>query len=119
MRDVCRWRLCLVYHVGLIARRHCLGSSALMIYTIGIGIVRPGMALIAMDFLPQSRGLAASMQSFVQTIFFALCSALLVPLLFGNGALYDLAIAGFGLLTISLWLVAMNMRLHKSAQKQP
>ena len=91
----------------------------LMIYTIGIGIVRPGMALIAMDFLPQSRGLAASMQSFVQTIFFALCSALLVPLLFGNGALYDLAIAGFGLLTISLWLVAMNMRLHKSAQKQP
>lgn len=91
----------------------------LMIYTIGIGIVRPGMALIAMDFLPQSRGLAASMQSFVQTIFFALCSALLVPLLFGNGALYDLAIAGFGLLTISLWLIAMNMRLHKSAQKQP
>lgn len=29
LRDVCRWRLCLVYHVGLVARRHRLGSSAL------------------------------------------------------------------------------------------
>lgn len=90
----------------------------LMIYTIGIGIVRPGMALIAMDFLPNAKGMAASMQSFVQTIFFALCSALLVPLLYGKGALYDLSIAGFGLLTISLWLLAMHLRLENSAQQK-
>ena len=90
----------------------------LMIYTIGIGIVRPGMALIAMDFLPNAKGMAASMQSFVQTIFFALCSALLVPLLYGKGALYDLSIAGFGLLTISLWLLSMHLRLENSAQQK-
>lgn len=90
----------------------------LMIYTIGIGIVRPGMALISMDFLPNAKGMAASMQSFVQTIFFALCSALLVPLLYGKGALYDLSIAGFGLLTISLWLLAMHLRLENSAQQK-
>lgn len=90
----------------------------LMIYTIGIGIVRPGMALISMDFLPNAKGMAASMQSFVQTIFFALCSALLVPLLYGKGALYDLSIAGFGLLTIFLWLLAMHLRLENSAQQK-
>lgn len=90
----------------------------LMIYTISIGIVRPGMALISMDFLPNAKGMAASMQSFVQTIFFALCSTLLVPLLYGKGALYDLSIASFGLLTISLWLLAMHLRLENSAQQK-
>ena len=91
--------------------------APLTIYTIGIGIVRPGMSLISMDFLPSARGLAASMQSFVQTIFFALCSALLVPFIYGNGKLYDIAIAGFGLLTVVLWTVAMSLRLDSSAQK--
>lgn len=89
--------------------------APLTIYTIGIGIVRPGMALISMDFLPNARGLAASLQSFVQTIFFALCSAILVPLIYGHGALYDLAIAGFAVLTIALWTLAMNLRLDHSA----
>ncbi len=93
--------------------------SPLTLYTIGIGIVRPGMALISMDYLPQARGLAASMQSFVQTIFFALCSAVIVPLLYGNGALYDLCIAGFGVITIVLWVLAMNMRLDHSSHAKP
>lgn len=93
-------------------------ASPLTVYTIGIGIVRPGMSLIAMDFLPNTRGLAASMQSFVQTIFFALCSSVLVPLMYGQGKLYDVAIAGFGLLTIGLWMLAMHLRLDRSARGQ-
>ena len=102
---------------GLLPEGVFWAVSPLTIYTIGIGIVRPGMALISMDFLPNSRGLAASLQSFVQTIFFALCSAVLVPLMYGNGALYDIAIAGFALLTISLWFLAMNLRLDHSSRK--
>ena len=89
--------------------------SPLTLYTIGIGIVRPGMSLVSMDFLPEARGLAASMQSFVQTIFFALCSAVIVPIIQGNGAYYDLAIMGFGLTTIALWTIAMSLRLEHKA----
>ena len=73
------------------------------------------MSLVSMDFLPEARGLAASMQSFVQTIFFALCSAVIVPIIQGNGAYYDLAIMGFGLTTIALWTITMSLRLEHKA----
>lgn len=92
--------------------------APLTIYTIGIGIVRPGMSLVSLDFLPNSRGLAASLQASVQTIFFALCSAVLVPLMFGNGAYYDFAIAGFAVLTIALWTLAMNLKM-RDASREP
>lgn len=92
--------------------------SPLTVYTIGIGIVRPCMSLVSMDFLPNARGMASSMQSFVQTMFFAMGSALLVPLMVGRGALYDLAIAGFGLLTIGLWTLAMRLKIEHTVHPQ-
>ncbi len=84
----------------------------LFVYTTGVGIARPGMSLVLMDFFPQSRGLASSIQSFVQTLAFALCSALIVPMIYGSGSAYRWALIIFGLLTIALWSIVGVMRLN-------
>lgn len=88
----------------------------LFVYTIGIGIVRPGMSLILMDFFPQSRGMASSVQNFMQTVFFALCSAVIVPILYGSGNLYWAALIVFGLSTIGLWTIVNVLRLKEHGE---
>ncbi|MDO4936503.1 MAG: multidrug effflux MFS transporter [Sutterellaceae bacterium] len=85
----------------------------LFVYTIGIGIVRPGMSLMLMDFFPKSRGMASSVQNFMQTVFFALCSAVVVPFLYGSGNLYWAALIVFGLSTIGLWTIVNFLRLKE------
>ena len=90
-----------------------LAVLPLFVYTIGIGIVRPGMSLILMDFFPKSRGMASSVQNFMQTVFFALCSAVVVPFLYGSGNLYWAALIVFGLSTIGLWMIVNLLRLKE------
>ncbi len=86
----------------------------LSVYTIGIGIIRPGMSLMLMDCFSSARGMASSVLSFVQTLLFALCSAIVVPILYGAGWKYDAAIASFALLTIVLWVAGSNLKLRQS-----
>ena len=82
-------------------------------YTVGLGIVRPGMALVLMDFFPGTRGLASSIQNFVQTLFFAACSAFVVPLVYGEAWRYEAALIVFGIGCILLWALAMHLKLER------
>lgn len=80
-----------------------LAVLPLFVYTVGMGIVRPGMSLILLDCFPKTRGMASSVQHFMQTLWFALGSAAIVPFLYGSANLYWGALIVLALMTIALW----------------
>ena len=86
----------------------------LVVYTTGLGMVRPGMSLLLMDTFPQSRGLASSVLNFIQTLAFALCSAVVVPALYGKFAAYDEALIVFCLSAMVLWCVSTVLHLKSN-----
>lgn len=86
----------------------------LVVYTTGLGMVRPGMSLLLMDTFPQSRGLASSVLNFIQTLAFALCSAVVVPVLYGKFAAYDAALIAFCLSAMVLWYVSTVLHLKSN-----
>lgn len=75
--------------------------APLFVYSLGMSLAFPVLTLRALDFFPEQRGLAASCQSFVQTLG-AAANALLAPLVWGStltlactqGVLLVLAMAG-------------------------
>jgi DHA1 family bicyclomycin/chloramphenicol resistance-like MFS transporter len=56
----------------------------LLLYTFGLAVAVPGMMVTILSIFPGMRGLAASMQGFVQVMLFALVSGLLAPLVFDS-----------------------------------
>ena len=54
------------------------------VYTFGMSMVFPSLALMSLDLFPAQRGLAASCQSFVQTVAAALTASVIAPLLWGS-----------------------------------
>lgn len=76
------------------------------LYTLGLTIALPGMTVASLSLFPQMRGLAASLQSFVQMGLFSLISAFVAPHVFhGAQALAWTHLAGVTL-GIVLWLIA-------------
>ena len=67
-----------------------------------------------MDTFPQSRGLASSVLNFIQTLAFALCSAVVVPALYGKFAAYDAALIVFCLSAMVLWYVSTVLHLKSN-----
>ena len=59
----------------------------LFLFSFSLALAMPPLTLAGMNLFPQHSGLAASMQSFLQMMLFALVSGLVAPLLFGS-ALY-------------------------------
>lgn len=57
-----------------------------LFYTFGLSLASPSMTVIALSIFPEMRGLAASMQGFIQMALFALVSGLVAPLVFGSAA---------------------------------
>lgn len=72
------------------------------IYNFGMALTMPTLTLLALDCFPDRRGMAASCQSFIQTVGNAFLAAVLAPLLWssplhlalGTAALASLATAG-------------------------
>lgn len=58
--------------------------AALPLFTCGLGIVMPGLQLLALDLFPDRRGMASSCQGTVQTGVNAIVAGLVVPLLWGS-----------------------------------
>ncbi len=90
----------------------------LVVYTTGLGMVRPGMSLLLMDTFPQSRGLASSVLNFIQTLAFAFCSAVVVPALYGQFAAYDTALIVFCFASMVLWYLSTLLHLKSNRQAQ-
>lgn len=96
-----------------------LAISPLTIYTLGASILRPGMTLLIMDLFPQSRGLASSLLNFLQTFFFAACSAVLVPLLYGSAWAYALNMGAITVISIALWYIGAWLQARSHRRNEP
>jgi DHA1 family bicyclomycin/chloramphenicol resistance-like MFS transporter len=73
----------------------------------GAALANPAMALRAMAYFPDVRGLVASLQTCVFLLFLSLSSGLLAPLLF-DSALKLAAVAALGaLLSLPLWYLSV------------
>lgn len=72
----------------------------LMAYTFGLALAVPSMSMMTLGIFPEMRGLAASLQNFLQMLIFAVISGALAPALFGSafklaaGAAAGLLLAG-------------------------
>jgi DHA1 family bicyclomycin/chloramphenicol resistance-like MFS transporter len=91
---------------------HALAPAALpwtvlpfMLYGMGMALAMPSIVLITMDLFPANRGLASSLQGFVQSTCGALTSGLVSPLVSGHGA--TLALGMLALVTGG-WLAWMT-----------
>ncbi|MEY2631916.1 MAG: hypothetical protein RIR00_570 [Pseudomonadota bacterium] len=56
----------------------------LYVFNVGMSLAMPVLTLLALDLFPAQRGLAASCQSFLQSILNSLGAGLLAPLLWGD-----------------------------------
>ena len=78
----------------------------LLLYAFGLALATPAITVMLLDIFPHNRGLAASLQSFVQMLMFALVSGLVAPLLFESA--FKLACGVLAALVLSLlcWAVS-------------
>jgi len=80
----------------------------IMIYTIGSSLVMPSITLILLDLFPAIRGLASSLQGFVQFALSGLTAGTLAPFVAHSLTTLALGMAGFMLAGFALWLVYQN-----------
>jgi DHA1 family bicyclomycin/chloramphenicol resistance-like MFS transporter len=85
----------------------------LVIYAFGLSVMRPTMNLFVMDVFPQMRGLASSMLNFIQTLLFALTSAVVVPLVYGKEEFYLFALIGFTAVSLIFWVTRGGNEAHR------
>src|SRR5690606_32706688 len=90
----------------------------IMLYTFGMAWVTPNVTLMILDLFSEMRGMAASLQSFIQTLIFALVSGLVAPLLFGSAM--NLALGGLvGLCLSFLCYLIAKPRSSLTPPSQP
>lgn len=87
----------------------------LALYGFGLALALPGMMVSTLELLPDMRGLAASMQSFVQMLVFALIAGVLAPLVFHSARALALTHLAGVLLGLALWLLADRLRGSRAA----
>ncbi|KAF1022289.1 MAG: Bicyclomycin resistance protein [Paracidovorax wautersii] len=80
----------------------------LLVFTFGMVLAMPVMVLRALSVFPHMRGLAASMQSFVQMMAFALIAGFVSPLVFHSARSIAITHLAFLLLGMLLWRAAMR-----------
>ncbi|WP_159917514.1 multidrug effflux MFS transporter [Pantoea sp. 18069] len=81
------------------------------LYTLSWSLISPLVVLQAVGFFPQMRGLASSLQGFVQMMLFALITSALVPLLFHSALWLALGHAALVVSGMTLW--AFFAREHR------
>lgn len=84
----------------------CLGPMVL--YAMGMSLAMPSVQVLALDLVPERRGLASSCLGVVQTSTNALAAAVIVPLLWGDTL--HLALGMAGCLAVGLGSYALSHR---------
>lgn len=80
----------------------------IFVYAVGMSVALPGMTVVTLGTFPSMRGLASSLQSFVQMLIFSLVSGMVAPLLFHSALWLSLGMGGSAVLCISLWWGSLN-----------
>lgn len=86
----------------------------IFIYAFGMSLALPGMTIATLNYLPQMRGTASSLQSSFQMTIFALIAGLIAPLLFQSALKLSLGMLATASLCISIW--SLSRWLTKRAQ---
>lgn len=86
----------------------------IMLYSAGMSLTLPNMSLIALDYLPNRRGLASAVQGFLQMAIGGIIAGTMAPLL--SPKLWALAAGTFGfvLCALVLWIVSRRADRHVS-----
>ncbi|WP_281255017.1 multidrug effflux MFS transporter [Noviherbaspirillum humi] len=84
----------------------------LMLYAFGLALATPTLTVLALDVFPDNRGLAASLQSFIQMLLFALVSGTVAPLLFESA--FKLACGVLAGLVLSIVCALLARRLRRA-----
>lgn len=87
-----------------------------MLYQFGMALCRPVMMAMNLDYFPDNRGMAASIQQFFVTAGFSVSTALWVPLVMGSAWKYSAVMSFSAVLVLALWMISMRKR--KSALRE-
>jgi DHA1 family bicyclomycin/chloramphenicol resistance-like MFS transporter len=68
-----------------------------------VALATPAITVMVLDIFPDHRGLAASLQSFVQMLVFALVSGLVAPLLFESAFKLACGVLAALVLSVICW----------------
>lgn len=101
------------YNMGVAVPTVPWVTLPLMVYTLGSAMLMPTITLRILDLFPRTRGLAASLQSFIQTTLFATTAAL-APIAFGSTLKLAFGLALCALFSGLSYLVAMRVRARLS-----
>jgi DHA1 family bicyclomycin/chloramphenicol resistance-like MFS transporter len=85
--------------------------APICLYGFGASLCAPAMTTITLEMIPEARGLAASLQTFLFMILFALTAGVAVPLLFDHPLKLAAASAGGAVFSVALWSAALKKRM--------
>ena len=80
----------------------------IMIYAIGSSVTMPSATLLLLDLFPTMRGLASSLQGFLQFVLAAVNAGTIAPILAGSLLSLALGMGGFTVLSLLLWITYLR-----------
>jgi DHA1 family bicyclomycin/chloramphenicol resistance-like MFS transporter len=80
----------------------------IMIYAMGSSVTMPSATLLLLDLFPTMRGLASSLQGFLQFVLAAVNAGTIAPLLAGSLLSLALGMGGFTVLSLLLWITYLR-----------
>lgn len=82
----------------------------LFVYSFALALAMPPLTMMALNHFPDHRGLASSMQSFIQMLLFALVSGLVAPLLFDSAFKLACGVLAGLLASLAAWMLGRPAR---------
>lgn len=80
----------------------------IMIYSMGSSVTMPSATLLLLDLFPTTRGLASSLQGFLQFVLAAVNAGTIAPMLAGSLLTLALGMAGFTIMSLVLWITYLR-----------
>jgi DHA1 family bicyclomycin/chloramphenicol resistance-like MFS transporter len=80
----------------------------IMIYAMGSSVTMPSATLLLLDLFPTMRGLASSLQGFLQFVLAAVNAGTIAPILAGSLLSLALGMGGFTVLSLLLWVTYLR-----------
>jgi DHA1 family bicyclomycin/chloramphenicol resistance-like MFS transporter len=90
----------------------------LMVFSFGAALCSPAMSMITLEMFPKYRGLAASLQTFLFMMLFALVSGLVVPHLWADPLPFAVAVLVGALLSVIFWAISAGAPVRPSVDLQ-
>jgi DHA1 family bicyclomycin/chloramphenicol resistance-like MFS transporter len=84
----------------------------LFVYSIGAGLMMPTFSLMLLDLFPKMRGMASSLQGFLQFAVGGVVAGTIAPLLSPSPLKLAAGTAVFTLASFALWLAYLRRTRH-------